>query len=168
MDACAELTLRLVRAAQESLNPVSSMVDWVFLPEHQRATWSQAREILTGAAKPLIVAPMLESGSLAIWSIGALEPQHRTTCEREFANQCQYFNEKLAALALDDADQIETPDETFALAVAEFRQWATQYAVFVGISMTATPVAHRGRILIRPPGGGRPIGWIEPDKLTNV
>lgn len=168
MDAGAELTLRLVRAGQEALNPRSSMVNWIFFPNHQHATWPQAREILTGAEKPLIVAPVLESGSVAIWSVSALQPQHRTVLEREFANQCGYFDEKLAALALDDADQIETPDGTFTLTVAEFRQWATQYTVFVGIGMTETPVAGRGRILIRPPGGGRPVGWIEPGQLTNV
>jgi hypothetical protein len=130
MDSCAELTLRLVRAGQEALNPVSSMLDWDFFPEHQHATWSQAREILTQATKPLIVAPLLESGSVAIWSVAALQPQHRTVFERELANQCEYFKEKLAAFALDDTDQIETPDGTFTLTVAEFRQWATQYTVF--------------------------------------
>jgi len=161
MDTCAELTLRLVRAGQEALSPRSSMVDWVFFPEHQHATWAHAREILATADKPLIVAPLLESGSVAIWSISALQPQHRAALEREFANQCQYLNEKLAALALEDTDRIETPDGEFALTVAEFRQWATQYAVFVGIGMTASPVARRGRILIRPPGGGRPVGWID-------
>jgi hypothetical protein len=169
MDACAELTLRLVRAGQEALNPCSSMVDWDFFPEHRHATWSQAREILAGAAKPIIVAPLLESGSVAIWSAGALEPQHSTVFEREFANQCEYFNKKLAAFALDDTDQVETPDGAFTITVAEFRQWATQYTVLVGISITATPVAHRCRVLIRPPGGGRPpVGWIEPAHLTNV
>jgi hypothetical protein len=168
MDVCAELTLRLVRAAQEALNPLSSMLDWVFFPEHQHATWSQAREILAEAPKPLIVAPMLESGSVAIWSVSALQPQHRTVSEREFANQCEYFNEKLTAFALDDTDQVETPDGTFTITVAEFREWATQYAVFIGISMTATPMARRCRILVRPPGGGRPVGWIDPGQLTNV
>lgn len=169
MDACAELTLRLVRAGQEALNPCSSMVDWDFFPAHQHATWSQARKILSGAAKPLIVAPLLESGSVAIWSVGALEAQHRTIFERELANQCEYFNGKLASLALEDTDQIETPDGTFTLTVAELRQWATQYTVLVGISVTATPVRRRGRIIIRPPGGGRPpVGWIDPGQLTNV
>jgi hypothetical protein len=83
MDACAELTLRLVRAGQEALNPRSSMVDWVFFPENQHATWAQAREILTGAAKPLIVVPLLEPGHIAIWSVGALQPQHHSALERE-------------------------------------------------------------------------------------
>jgi hypothetical protein len=161
MDTCAELTLRLVRAGQEALNPVSSMLDWDFFPEHQHATWSQAREILTQAAKPLIVAPLLESGSVAIWSVAALQPQHRAALEPEFANQCQYVNEKLAALALEDTDHVETPDGTFTLTVAEFRQWAAQYAIHVGIGMTASQVPRTGRILIRPPGGGRPVGWID-------
>jgi hypothetical protein len=137
------------------------MLDWVFFPEHQHATWSQARQILTGAAKPLIVAPLLESGSVAIWSVSALEPQHRTLLQGEFANQVQYFNEKLAALALNDTDQIETPDGTFTLTVRELRQWATEYTVPIGIGMTASPVVRRGRILIRPPGGGRPVGLPE-------
>jgi len=165
MDTCAELTLRLVRAGQEALNPVSSMLDWDFFPEQQHATWSQAREILTQATKPLIVAPLLESGSVAIWSLSALQPEHRAALESEFANQCQYFNEKLAALALEDADHVATPDGTFTLTVAQLRQWAAQYAIHVGIGMTASPVAHRGRILIRPPGGGKPVGWI--DRPTN-
>jgi hypothetical protein len=161
MDTRAELTLRLVRAGQEALSPLSSMVDWDFYPEHQHATWAHAREILATAEKPLIVAPLLESGSVAIWSISALQPEHRIASEREFANQCQYLNEKLAALALEDTDHVETPDGEFSLTVAEFRQWATQYAVFVGIGMTASPVAGRARILVRPPGGGRPVGWID-------
>lgn len=161
MDVCAELTLRLVRVGQEALTPRSSMVDWVFFPIHQHATWSQAREILTRAAKPVIVAPLLESGSVAIWSVDAFEPQHRGTLEREFANQVQYFNEKLAALTLKDTDQIETPDGAFTLTVRELRQWATEYTVPIGIGMTASPMPHRGRILVRPPGGGRPVGLTE-------
>ena len=161
MDTCAELTLRLVRAGQEALSPLTSMADWDFYPEYQRATWAHAREILATADKPLIVAPLLESGQVAIWSISALQPQHRAAAESEFANQCLYLNEKLAALGLEDTDRVETPDGEFALTVAEFRQWATQYAVFVGIGMTASLVAGRGRILVRPPGGGRPVGWID-------
>ncbi len=162
MDACAELTLRLVRAGQEALNPRSSRIDWVFFPENRHATWSQARDILAGAAKPVIVAPLLEPGTVALWSIDALQPEHRIAAEREFANQWEYLNEKLATLALGDTDQIETPDSAFTLTVAEFRQWAKQYAVDVGISITASPVARTGRLLIRPPGGGRPVGWLEP------
>jgi hypothetical protein len=69
----------------------------------------------------------------------------------------------MTGLALDDTDQIETPDGTFSVTVAELRQWATEYAVPVGIGMTASPVPRKGRILIRPPGGGGPpVGWIEP------
>ncbi len=164
MDTCAELTLRLVRAGQEALDPRSSMVDWDFYPEHHHATWSQAREILKEAAKPLIVAPLLESGSVAIWSVGALDPKHRAKMEHEFANQCRYLNQKLEMLALGDSDWIETPDGAFTLTVAEFKQWATEYTILVGIGMGASPVARRGRILIRPPGGGRqPVGYyIQP------
>jgi hypothetical protein len=164
MDAswmCAEFTLRLVRVAQEALNPLSSMRDWIFFPEHQHATWAQAREVLTQSKKPLIVAPLLESGAVAVWSIDSLQPQDRAPLEREFANQCKYFNEKLAAFGLGGSDQIETPDGAFRVTAGELRQWATQYTVPVGIGMTASQAGRGGRILIRPPGGGRPVGLVD-------
>jgi hypothetical protein len=163
IDPCAELTLRLLRVGQEALEPRSSMVDWDFYPEHYHATWAQAREVLKAAAKPVIVAPLLESGSVAIWSIGSLDLENRAKIEREFANQCRYFNEKLEMLALCDSDLIETPDGTFTLTVAELKQWATEYTVLVGIGMVPSPVTKRGRIIIRPPGGGRPpVGIWKP------
>ena len=159
-DTCAELTLRILRAGQEALNPLSSMIDWIFFPEGKHTTWSEAREILAAASKPLIVAPLLESGSLAIWSASAL-PKQRASLERDFANQRQYFNEKLAVLGLSDSDFVETPDGGFTVTVAEFRRWATEYAVHVAIGMIASTVLRTARLTIRPPGGGRPIGWID-------
>jgi hypothetical protein len=161
MDVCAEFTLRIVRAAQESLGPRSSMLNWDFFPEHRHVTWADARAILTAADKPLIVAPLLESGSVAIWSLSALQSRHRAAIEGEFANQRQYFDEKLAALGLEDTGRVETPDGEFTLTVAELRQWAIQYTVPVGIGMTASPTPRMGRMIIRPPGGGRPAGWID-------
>lgn len=162
MDNCAELSLRIIRAGQEALNPQSSPVAWRFFPERPDVTWSDARNRLAATEKPVIIAPLLESGSVAIWSINGFTPEHRAIAEREFANQCQYFTEKLSALGFGDADHVETPDGDFRVTVPEFKRWATEYAVNVGIGMTKSPDARAARILIRPPGGGRPIGLVDP------
>jgi hypothetical protein len=139
------------------------MIDWDFYPEHYHATWAQAREVLTAAVKPLIVAPLLESGSVAIWSIGSLNPEHLAKTEREFDNQRRYFDEKVEVLKLCDSDRIETPDGSFALSVGDFKQWAADYALLVGVGMGPSPVPRTGRIHIRPPGGCRPpVGLWSP------
>lgn len=169
VDGCAEFTLRLVRAGQEALSPRSSLRNWFFLPEPREASWSEAREILAGAAKPLIVAPLLEPGCIAIWSVSTIEPARRARVDHELANQCAYWDEKLAVAKLDDTDHIETPDGLFTLTVAEFRRWAAEYAVSIGIGMGASPLAGTGRIhIMLPGGGGPPVGWVKSERLTNV
>lgn len=166
MDVCAELTLRLIRACQEALHPRSSGIDWVFLPQHKHTSWTEARELLSGVAKPILVAPLLESGWLTLWSLSALASGQRAVFEREFANQRQYFSEKLVMLSLKDDDHVETPDTDFTLTAGEFRRWIEDYALAVGLGMSASPNARTARLLIRPPGGGKPVGWVESRLLA--
>jgi hypothetical protein len=137
------------------------MVDWVFFPEHEHTSWSEARERLSALPKPIIVAPLLEPGSVSVWSFADIEQEAHARLRYEFANQQQYFNEKLASLDLTDADSIETPDAEFTLTVADFRRWATEYSVAVGIGMSRSPTPRTARLLIRPPGGGKPVGWVD-------
>ena len=168
MDACAELTLRLARAAQEALNPRSSLVDWFFFPTHRRRNWSDAAKELAGARKPAVVAPLLEPGSIALWSLDELPSLDRSRVEREFANQRDYLSGKLESLNLKDEDHVETPDGEFRIVVADFRRWAAEYSIAVGIGMAASPNPRTGRILIRPPGGGGPpVGWVESSRPAN-
>jgi hypothetical protein len=162
MDLCAELTLRLVRLAQEHNNPRSVLARWFFFPEYRPVWWEEARDALTAAPKPLVVAPLLEPGALALWSIVELAPHAREKLERAFANQAEYFDEKLRLLGLADEDSVSlhTPAGEFALAVAEFRHWVSDYSVAVGVSVAAS-APRAARLVVRPPGGGRPLGLAE-------
>jgi hypothetical protein len=166
MDACAELTLRIIRLAQEHDNLTRTSVDWHFFPGERHAPWAAARDILSATAKPAIVAALVEPGALAVWSVGEMHPPERESCERAFANQIAYFGEKLRLLGLDDGGSIAltTPAGEFTMTVADFRRWMSEYAISVGVSLDRSSVPGTGRILVRPPGGGRrPIGMEAAD-----
>ena len=55
---------------------------------------------------------------------------------------------------------------TSEISVADFRQWTHDYAVSLGVTIQTTPTPHVGRILVRPPGGGRPLGLPDGEVLT--
>ena len=160
MDDCAELTLRVVRFAQERRDLQSSLAHWHFFPGSRRATWSEAREILSVAPKPVIVAALLEPGTLALWHLDDFDASERDGAEHEFANQQAYINEKVSLLGLADDDSVilDATGSVFQTTVAEFKRWAKEYATSLGITLTRSSDAHIGRILIRPPGGGPPLG----------
>ena len=82
--------------------------------------------------------------------------------DREFANQREYFSEKLRALGLADDACVETPDGEFRMSVIDFRRWAAEYTVTVGVGMGRSPQPNTGRMVVRlPGGGGPPVGWVE-------
>jgi hypothetical protein len=165
MDACAELTLRIIRLAQEHDNLNRSSVQWHFFPGDRRVPWSAARDILSATPKPAIVAALVEPGALAVWSLNEMRPAERDGAERAFANQTAYFDEKLRLLGLDDGDSVAltTNAGELAMTVADFRRWMSEYAVSVGVSLDRSSVAGTGRILVRSPGGGRPPLGMDAD-----
>ena len=168
MDACAELTLRLVRAAQEALKPRSSLLGWHFFPEGRKVTWPEAREILAAAPKPLLVAPLVEPGTIAFWSIAALPSRGLGVSDSHFANGRQFFGERLEWMKLTDADFVEAPDGEFRVSVADFKQWLADYTVPIGIGMNKSPRPHTARITVRlPGGGGPPVGWVDEQRPAN-
>jgi hypothetical protein len=169
MDDCAELTLRVVRFAQERRDLKSSLVHWHFFPGSRRATWSEAREILSGAPKPVIVAALLEPGTLALWHLDDFDAAERDALEYEFANQQAYINEKVTLLGLSDADSVilDASGGVFQMTVAEFKRWTKEYATSLGITLKRSPDAHIGRILIRPPGGGGPPLGRDPVEISS-
>ena len=75
MDLCAELTLQVLRFVQQPVDPPSSPREWVFVPEGRRAGWIEARQLLANAAKPLMVAALLEPGMIGSWGVRALRDQ---------------------------------------------------------------------------------------------
>jgi hypothetical protein len=158
MDACAELTLRIVRLAQEHDNLTKTSVHWHFFPRDRHAPWSVARDILSATPKPAIVAALVEPGALAVWSLSELHPPERAVWEGRFANQQAYLEEKLRLLGLQEGDSIvlTTPAGEFAMTLADFRRWMSEYAVSVGITLDKSSIVGTGRILVRPRGGGRP------------
>lgn len=164
MDPCAELTLRLIRTGQEALDPRSSLVGWVLFPEMKQVSWSEARDALTSAPKPVLVAALIEPGAMALWGTDALGQQGRAALESQIRNQSAYYDAKLSALSLGGSDAIETPDGEFRLSVAEFTRWTCEYCTTViGVGLESSPSPGTGRLLVRRPGGHQPpIGLVEP------
>ena len=165
-DTCADFVLHLARLQQEHLRPTSSLVGWVFLPAFREATWSQARELLAAAPKPLVVAPLVEPGYLAVWNLDGVEPDRRATIESLFANQVEYFTEKLKICGLGQTAvmRLSTPTVTLSISAADFRRWFHEYTVF-GVTVAKTGDPGVGRVLIRPPGGGGPPLGLDPADL---
>ena len=161
MDASAEFTLRLIRAGQEALKPLSSLSNWHLVPQCEHLTWSQVSELLAATPKPVIVAGLLEPGWISFWSADSLSPTAKSIVDRECANQREFFAEKLRALGLADDACVETPDGEFLLSVVDFRRWAGEYAVSLGVGMGKSPRPNTGRMHVRlPGGGGPPVGWV--------
>jgi len=140
------------------------MVGWSLFPEMKQVTWSEARNTLGVAPKPLLVAALIEPGAIALWTMAALEHQGRAALEYQIRNQSEYYDAKLGALGLATSDAIETPDSEFRLSVAEFKVWAREYCITViGVGMGTSPSPGVGRLLVRRPGGHQaPIGWVDP------
>ncbi len=163
MDPCAELTLRLIRIAQEALEPNSSLVDWLILPIQQRADWREAARYLAAMTKPALVAPILEPGCLAVWSVHEGTPRMQHAFEEELRSQREFLTQRLAALCLADPGFVETPDGAFRITVSDLHRWTQEYclhSVGIGIARSAPDTA---RLLVCRPGGGRPpVGWIPP------
>jgi hypothetical protein len=166
MDLGAELTLQICRLMQEHGRARGSRQYWTFMPEMQRASWDEARERLLDAPKPLIVAPLLEPGMLAIWSRAALDPAQRAGAELSARYREEYLTEQLLLGGLDDTSTIRFPAAgiDLTLSVPEFRQWYRDYDVAIGISLGPDESAGAGRLLLRVPGGGAPfVGGIDRD-----
>ena len=92
-----------------------------------------------------------------------MSPADRARAEAELENQCAYFDDKLRTFGLGDDDRIAltTLAGEFTMSVADFKRWMREYALSVGVSLDKSKVAGTGRIVVRPPGGGRPLG-MEP------
>jgi hypothetical protein len=167
MDICAELTLRVARLSQEHKVTRRSLSDWFFVPAFRKATWSEAHDILAAAPKPLIVAPLIEPGYLATWSVEDVDPTQRIGAERHLENLEEYFPEKLRALGLEQAELIlfSAAETELKLTLADFRRWTREYAVAVGVTVDKTPESGVGRLLVRPPGGGGPPLGLPTDTL---
>ena len=158
MDICAELTLQVARLSQAHKVTRRAMSDWFFVPAFRKATWAEAHDILAAAPKPLIVAPLVEPGYLATWSVQDLDSAQRAGAERHFDNLAEYFPEKLQVLGLTQAELFlfAGAEAELKLPVAEFWRWTREYAIPVGVTVDKTPESGVGRLIIRPPGGGGP------------
>jgi hypothetical protein len=163
MDVCAELTLRIIRLAQETESLSRTWVEWVIFPDGRYASWAGTRDVLAATPKPVMIAALLEPGWIAMWPLADMSAADRAHAGAELENQRDYFDKKLRILGLgnDDRMTLTTLAGELTVSVADFRRWTSEYALSVGLSIDKSKVAGVGRITVRPPGGGRPIG-IEP------
>lgn len=156
MDLCAELTLQVIRFVQAPIEAPHSPLEWVFVREGRRAGWVEARQLLTEAPKPLIVAALSEPGMIGSWGMAALRDQHLARAEHGLRNQQQWLEEKAARFRWSETDVMlfETLADKLELPLSELRRWLKEYAIFAGWTVGAGPdPARPGRLLIRNPAG---------------
>ena len=160
MNTGAELTLQIARLVQAHAGGDVSRVphQWAFWPRGERLDWEGARALLSRLAKPVLVAPLLELGMLGVWTIDTFEETHRQVVGRQFDNQVHYYADKLTALNVQEGlVHFGSGASAYQMTRDEFLQWATEYALNVGISLGTSPDTGVARILVRPSGGGPPL-----------
>lgn len=158
MDTRAELTLQIVRLAHShTVGDVSRIPQrWTFWPYGERCDWEGARALLSRLAKPVLVAPLAEPGMLGLWTVDMLAEGHRLAAGRELSNQTQYLADKLTALNHPDLVRFGSGASAYHMTRAELLQWATEYALNLGISLGPSTEASVAHVLVRPSGGGAP------------
>ena len=160
MDRSAELTLHILHCVQRHVHGESRPfpATWSIWPRGQRVTWAEARDVLAALPKPVLVVPLLEPGTFAIWTESQLDDAQRPGFAYQFANQVQYYSEKLAALAVPSSGEIRFamgPDAPpCIISVPTFLCWASEYALGVGVSLAAADLPGAAVVIVRPPGGG--------------
>ena len=109
-------------------------------------------------AKPVLVAPLLEPGMLGLWSINTFDEAHKQVVGRQIINQVQYYADKLTALNVEQGlVRFGSGTSAYEMTRDEFLQWATEYALDVGISLGASTDAGVARILVRTSSGNPPL-----------
>jgi hypothetical protein len=157
MDIVAEVTLRIARMGQTYRRNSRTEV-WFFVPEWRSATWDEARDILTGAEKPLLVCPLVEPGYLSIWSVPGLPAEQRARTEAHMANQVEYFAEKVQVCGLTERDSIvlDATGSPFTIGVRDLMQWARDYTISIGVTIGRGNDPGTAYLYVMPPGGGAP------------
>src|SRR5690349_10406094 len=158
MDTGAELTLQIVRLAHaRAVGDVPGALQrWAFWPHGERCDWEEARALLSRLPKPVLVAPLAEPGMLGLWTVDMLAEEQRRAARRELSKQVEYLVDKLAALDDPELVRFGSGGSAYQLTRAELLQWATEYALNVGISLGRSPDVGVAHVLVRPSGGGAP------------
>ena len=159
MNSSIDLCLLLVRLAQGALGPRSSMLDWDLVPDGRILSWPEARLSLGAHPTPVVVAPLLEPGSMSLWSVPAMAEEQRCYWQSQIANQQSFYAEQIQHLRLAESDpvSVELPAGQYTVTVEAFRQWAAAYVVAtVGVGLIRGPDRKSGRLIIRVPGGCAP------------
>jgi hypothetical protein len=161
VDMGAELTLQIARLVQTRPDATRSPNLWSFWPHGGSATWAEARALLAAAPKPVAVAPLVEPGAIGIFPVEQLPDAVRRQLAPQFEGQLEYYRQKLEQMGLAEGASLrfEPAAPQCVLSIAEFMSWARDYAIGVGISLGPSPDPAVGRIIVRPPSGGRaPLG----------
>ena len=134
MDQAAELALHICRFVQMPLDSPSWPRDWAFVPGGDRRDRAETIKLLAAAPKPVVVAPLVEPGMLAMWSIAELSGEARRRVEHEFANQAGWVARLVTELHLSESAAVvfETASDRFILTVAELRGCFRDVAVIAG------------------------------------
>ena len=161
-DVRAELTLRILRMAQERSTTCELNGAWTFVPDMRFVDWSTARERLAALPKPLVVGALLGRGQLTTWPVEEIAEPHRAAIERERVILEEYFTEKLGVCGLGPEGRVrlEGGDTPLVLVRDEFMHWCREYLLLtVGLTARSTTDVEEARLMIYvPPEGSPPLG----------
>jgi hypothetical protein len=161
-DVRAELTLRIIRMAQERSTSCELNGAWTFVPDMRAVDWITGRQRLAAMSKPLLVGVLLCPGQLMTWPVAEIAEPHRAKLERERAILDEYFTEKLGVCGLgpSGAVRLEGGDAPLVLSRDEFMQWCREYLLLtVGLTARSTTEVDEARLVIYvPPEGSPPLG----------
>ena len=164
----AELALHIARFVQMPVGSAEWPEHWEFVLRGGRYSRTEAAEVLARSPKPVLVAPLLEPGMLALWPADALDEEGRSRFDHDFANQVEAVAGRIRDLELTDSSRIlfVTAAGRVVLSAAECRACFRAYAVLAGWNLVKGPDGdHPASLVIRrsdgqwsPGGPSRPGG----------
>jgi hypothetical protein len=131
---------------------------WRIWPGGEQLDWAEARMLLARCPRPVLVAPLLESGMLGLWASASLDEQQRETVRRGLADQVRYYAGKLAAVGVERGPvRFGSGASCFEMTGDEFLRWANEYGINVGISLEPSEDAGVARVRVHPTMGSPPL-----------
>lgn len=132
MGGTAALVVAMTRFAQStaaSREAPSSPRRWKLVPDSRSLSYHELLDALAALPKPVCIAPAVNPGVLAVWSVEDVHPTQRAHLEWELQNQITVLREHYIPHDVPDAAAVhlELPDDTLELTVGDVRALAAGY-----------------------------------------
>jgi hypothetical protein len=152
----AELAMQIVRLVQMHGRPKATLERWSHLPNLTGTlSWEGMRSRLAELPKPVLLLPGNEPGMLATWGLDQFPADQLAAAKHNFENQVGYYTEKakVCGLAPETVLRLQKGEVFASLTVAEFIDFAREYAIGARITLGPAATPGEGVILLFGPGG---------------